>query len=83
MCNNVANTRGPYVTVADGRVVAPTKKALLPLPKQLTCNAKVAYSFNNLESGTLISIGHLCDDGCIAIFTKYDIQIMKHNKLLI
>ena len=63
--------------------MAPTKKALLTLQSKLTRNAKVAYSFNNLKSGTLCSIEQFCDDDCIAIFTKYNIQIMKHNKLFI
>ena len=31
ICNNVANTKVPYVTVADSQVMAPTKKVLLPL----------------------------------------------------
>ena len=77
ICNNVENTEGPYVAVADGQVLAPTKKALLPLSKHLTSKARVAYSFNNLKSGTLISIGQLCDDECVAIFTKYNVKILK------
>ena len=76
-------TNGPCVTVADGRIIVPTKKALLPLPIEFTRNAKIAYSFNNLQSGTLISIGQLCDDDCIAIFSKYDVKIIKNNKILI
>ena len=83
ICNKVANTIGSYVTVADGRVMMPTKKSLLPLPKEFTRNAKIAYSFNKLKKGTLISIGQFCDDDCTAIFTKYDVKVMKNNKLLI
>ena len=36
-----------------------------------------------MKSGSLISIGQLCDDDCIAIFTKYDIQIIQRNEILI
>ena len=67
---------GPRVEVADGRIIPLTKKAILPLSKQLTRKARVAYSFDNLKSDSLISIGQLCDDDCIAIFTKYDVQII-------
>ena len=38
---------------------------------------------NYLKSGSLISIGKLCDDYCIAIFTKYDVHIIRHNEILI
>ena len=41
------------------------------------------YSFNNLKSATLISIGQSCADDCIAIFTKYDVKILKDDKILI
>ena len=68
ICKDVKDTIGPYVTVADGRIMAPTKKAQLPLPKEFTKHTRTAYSFNNLKSGTLISTGQLCDDDCIAFF---------------
>ena len=70
------DTLGPNVAVADGHIISPTKKAILPLLKKLTEKARVAYSFDNLKSGSLISIGKLCDDDCIAIFTKYDVQVI-------
>ena len=64
------------MAVADGRIISPTKKAILPLSKKLTEKARIAFSFDNLKSGSLISIGKLCDDDCIAIFTKYAVQII-------
>ena len=67
------------VAVADGHIISPTKKAILPLSKKLTEKARVAYSFDNLKRDSLISIRQLCDDDCIAIFTKYDVQKIKHN----
>ena len=79
----MSDTTGPYVKVADGRIMSPTKKASLPLPKGFTRQARLAYSFNNLKSGTLISIGQLCDDDCVAIFSKYDVKIIRNNKILI
>ena len=71
------------MAVADGRIIYLTKKAILPLSNKLTEKARVAFSFNNLKSGSLISIGQLCDDDCIAIFTKYDVQIIRRNEILI
>ena len=74
---------GSKVAVADVRVMSPSKKSILPLSNKLTNKAKIAYSFDNLKSGSLILINQLCDDDCIVIFSKYDVQIIKHNKILI
>ena len=83
ICDKVEDTLGPKVLVADGRIISTTKKAILPLSKKLTEQARLAFSFDNFKSGSLISIGKLCDDNCIAIFTKYDVQIIRHNEILI
>ena len=83
ICKSVQDTNGPNVAVADGRIMTPTKKCILPLPAKLRDKAKVAFSFDNLQSGSLISIGQLCDDDCIAIFSKYDVQIIKDKQVLI
>ena len=83
ICKEVDNTIGPGVTVVKGRVMTPTKKSILPLPKEFARNARIAYSFNNLKSEPLISIGQLCDDDYTAIFKKYDVKVMKNNKILI
>ena len=66
----VGNTIGSYDTVADGRVITPTKNDLIPLPKESTRNAKVAYSFSNLKISILISIEQLFDKECAAIFLQ-------------
>ena len=71
------------MAVADGRVMSPTKKAILPLSHKLTPKARVTFNFDNLQIVALISIGQLCDDDCIAIFSKYDVQIVKHNEIII
>ena len=36
-----------------------------------------------MKGGSLFSIGQLCVDDCIAIFTKYNVQIIKHSQILI
>ena len=69
--------------VADGRVMFPTNKIILPFSHKLTPIAQIDFSFDNLQSGTLISFGKLCDDNCITIFSKYDVQIIKHNEIII
>ena len=83
ICNKVKDTLGPKVAVADGCIISPTKKAIIPLLKKLTEKDRLAFSCENLKSGSLISIGQLCDDDCIAIFTNYDVQIIWRNEILI
>ena len=71
------------MAIADGRIIFPTKKAILPLSNKLTEKSRVVFSFDNLKSGSLISIGQLCDENCIAILSNYDFQIIQHNEILI
>ena len=57
---------GPSVRVANGENIETTKRALVPLAKELSITAKVGHIFDGLQSGSLISIGHLCDGNCVA-----------------
>ena len=56
---------------------------LVPLAKELSTQAKVRHIFDSLQSGSLISIGQLCDEDCVALFTKYDANIYKDGKVII
>ena len=49
ICDDVVDTQGPYVVVADGSIMTPTKTGILPLSSRLTCEAKVVYGFDNLK----------------------------------
>ena len=59
--------------VAYGRIISPTKKAVLPLSNKLTEKSRIAFSFEILKSGSLISIRQLCNDDCVSMFSKYDV----------
>ena len=83
ICDKVEDTLGPKLAVADGHIILPTKKAILPLSNKLTEKYRVVLSFDNLKSGSLISIGQLCDENCIAILSNYDFQIIQHNEILV
>ena len=74
--DTVEDTLGPKVSVADGRIISPTTKAIVPLLNKLTGKARVTFIFYNLKSGSLISIGQLCNEDFIEIFYKYDVQII-------
>ena len=69
--------------VANGDNIETSKRAFVPLAKELSTKAKTGHIFDDLKSGSLISIGQLCDDECIALFTKYGVKIYKDWKVII
>ena len=60
-----------------------TVNGKLPLSDKLSSNAQSAFVLDDLKTGTLISLAQLCDDDCVAIFNKYDVKILKNNKIII
>jgi hypothetical protein len=60
-----------------------TRQDQLSLSPKLSSTAQSAFVLDNLKTGTLISLAQLCDDDCIAIFTRYDVKLLKNNKVLI
>jgi hypothetical protein len=83
-CTNIKTTAtGPAVRVANGETIHTTKSVIVPLAPELSTTAKVGHIFDRLQSGSLISIGQLCDDECVALFTKYNVKIIKDGKIII
>jgi hypothetical protein len=76
---------GPSVQVSSGENIniETTKSANIPLAKELSTQAKVGHIFDSLKSGSFISIGQLCDDECVALFTKYNVKIYKNGQVII
>ena len=54
----------------------------LKLP-HVSKTARDAHIFSSLASGSLYSVGQLCDDGCEAYFNKTSCTITKKGKLVI
>ena len=82
--SNTPTATGPSVRVANGENIETSKRAIVPLAKVLSDKAKIGHIFDDLQSGSpLISIGQLCDDDCVALFTKYDVKIYKDGKVII
>ena len=67
-----------HVTLPDGYKIQASHTTLLPIP-QLPITAREAHIFPDLDNHSLISIGKLCDSGCIAIFTKTHVYIQFNN----
>ena len=74
---------GPSVKVANGENIETSKRALVPLAKELSTKAKVGHIFNGLQSGSLISIGQLCGNDYVALFKKYNVKIYNDGKAIV
>jgi hypothetical protein len=61
----------------------PTMVGQLPLSPHLSAAAQTAFVLDDLKTGTLISLAQLCDDDCTALFTKYNVDIIKDDKVII
>ena len=70
------------VTQANGDTMKSTHIANMNLPT-LSSAAKIGHVIPNLSSASLLSIGKLCDDNCLSLFTKEKLFIFKQNKLLL
>jgi hypothetical protein len=83
-CINITPTNeGPFVQVANGQSIETTKQATVPLAKESSSTAKVGHIFDGLKSGSLLSIGQLCDNDCVALFTKCDVKTYKQGQIII
>ena len=75
---NVQNTRdGPTVQFPKNETMSTTRTGTIPLKRSLTDRKKKSHIFDGLHSASLISLGHLCDDDCVAILDKNKINILK------
>ena len=60
-----------------------TVSGQLPLSPHLSATAQAALVLDDLQTGTLISPAQLCDDDCTALFSKYNVKIIKNNHVII
>ena len=54
-----------------------TKTGSIRISRILSTHTKKAHIFDVLQSASLISLGQLCDNDCIAILDKNKINILK------
>jgi hypothetical protein len=83
LTNPVEIDDGPIVLSASGNPMPSAKKGTLPLSPHLTVQAREAFQLDELKTGTLISLSKLCDDDCLAIFSKFDVKILKDDNVII
>ena len=72
---------GPTVQLPTNATTNKTKTGSIPLSVSLSTREKKSHVFDRLHSALLISLGQLCDDDCIDILGKNEINILKTRHL--
>ena len=60
-----------------------TNTGNIPLSGNLSLHAKKSHIFYGLNSASLISLVQLCDNECITILDKNEINVVKYSKLVL
>ena len=60
--------------------ITATHKGNMIMNEQLSQTATQAFVYPKLTNESLLSIGQLCDDNCLAIFSKRNIYVIKTKK---
>jgi hypothetical protein len=74
---------GPIALAASGTPMVSITRGRLPLSPHLSTAAEEAFELDSLTTGSLVSLAKLCDDDCIALFTKHDVKILKGDQVVI
>ena len=77
------NTSHSPIISASGNIMKPSARGQLQLSEKLSPTAQQALVLDDLRTGTLISLSQLCDDDCIAIFTRYNVEVIKNDRVII
>jgi len=70
----------PIVTLPDNSTITASHASQLHLSPHLSQEATMAYSFPSIGT-PLVSIGKICDDECVAVFTKHQCFILKDEHI--
>ena len=81
--NKVKNSQGPQVILPYGSLTQATHKAELKISPLLSTRSKITHIFPHLQSGALIYIGQICDDGYTATFAATTMTVHKQRELVL
>ena len=70
------NNPSVNVIVPNGNIMTSKSTTNLPLPG-LPPSATISHGFKSLASGSLLSVGQICDHNCTAIFTDTAVHMYK------
>jgi hypothetical protein len=83
-CTEVQDPLFPNpVQVANGEDMEAAKQVQFNLAPELSPEAQSGHTYNDLKTGTLVSVGQLADDNCNTIFSKHAAYVFKNGKIII
>jgi hypothetical protein len=74
---------GPIVTLPDSTSIPASHSGQLPLHASLSSRAQKAHVLRGITNLSLISLGQLCDDDCIAVLDKNHLQVFRDNTCIL
>ena len=77
-----ATSHGATVQLPDSSTISATAVGRLPLPAPLTVSETNTHVFDDLHIASLISLGQICDNDCVAILDKHKIWVIKESKVV-
>jgi len=80
--SDITRFNGPLVYQPDKTTLKISQRGSLNLSNKLT-TANKANILPGLTNSSLLSVGTLCNDGCIAIFTKDHFFVLKNLQLIL
>ena len=81
-CDNIKPDTNPiHVQLPDRSCMTSMQTGIIPITG-LPLAARHAHMFPSLKTGSLLSIRHLCDSGCVATFNKDEVNIQHNNQLI-
>ena len=81
--NCMPTMSGPYVRLPNDDIIQATHFGSLQLHPALSKKASTAHVFDGITNSSLLSLGQLCDDNCIAVLDKNKMQVYKQNTIIL
>ena len=75
-------SNGPAASLPNSTTIYPTHSTHLPFDN-LSSSATNALVYPDITNSSLLSIGQLCDNDCVALFHKHYVKILKDGKVII
>ena len=69
------------MTLPNKEIIQSSQQGILPLSTGTKANT--ALLLPNLTNSSLLSIGQMCDDDCVAVFIKHAMHIYKNAKIIL
>ena len=79
---NLITKLGPTVFLPNNASITSSASGNIPI-QSLSATSTKAHILPGLKNSSLLSLGQLCDDGCIVHLTKSTIHVFKNSNLIL